>query len=248
MRGVAIALALAVVAGAGWYVMSAGEAEEPEAEDVAETSTKKSRAGRRRGDGSTGARARRDDFEPRRDGTLEQRVVRLEDEVAMLRRQLAVRGRVALGGSSSVDPEALADDPVLESHVRDIVEDERVQERERRDERRAERLAEFRTEALDELVKIAGITEDQRASIDGLWSTETERIIPLISEARAGDRSFREVREEIEGLHKETDEAVAAMLSETQYESYEELRPRGPGGGRGGRGGRGGPGGGPGRG
>lgn len=248
MRGVAIALALTLTAGVGWYALSSGEAEEPEASDATETSAKKTRSARRRDDAPSRSRGG-DDFEPRRDGTLEQRVARLEDEVAMLRRQLAVRGRVAMTGSSSVDAETLAEDPVLESHVRDIVEDERVQERERRDERRAERLEEFRTEALDELVKVAGITETQRTSIDGLWSTEAEHIIPLIAEARAGDRSFREVREEIEGLHKETDEAVAEMLSETQYESYEELRPRGPGGGRGGPGGgRGGGRGGPGRG
>jgi len=239
MRGIAIALALAIVAGVGWYVMSATEAEDAQETEVPEASAETPKARRRAEASARGG----DDFEPRRDGTLEQRVARLEDEVAMLRRQVAVRGRVALTGSSSVDAEALAEDPVLESHVRDIVEDERVQERERRDERRAERFEEFRREALDELVKVAGISENQRTSIDDLWSTESERIIPLITEARAGDRSFGEVRTEIEGIHKETDEAVAAMLSETQYESYEELRPRGPGGRRGGPGGgRGGPG------
>ncbi len=223
MRALAIALGIVLVAGVGWLFMSGDD----ESTGVSAASDDQpSSAAERRGQHSGPARDGRSQG-PRRDGSLEQRVARLEDEVAMLRRQLAVRGRVALSGQPST--EDLADDPVLDDHVRGIVEDERERERERRNERRAERFEEIREEALDELVRTAGLTEQQRESIDGLWTTEAERIVPLIAEARAGERSFREIREELEGFRKQTDEAVAALLSDTQYETYEELRPRGPG-------------------
>lgn len=240
MKAIVIGLSLTAAAGAALYLISADEpAEGP---TVAEASDE-ARPGRRRAGASARERARRGgDDEPARDGTLEERVTRLEDEVRMLRRQLALRGRVAVSGGSA-DVESIVDDPVLEDEVRSIVEDEREAERERSNERRAERFAEFRQETLDELVKVAGLSEDQRQSIDGLWTTEAERIIPLIAEARSGDRSFREVREELDGIRKETDEAVEAMLSESQFEHYDGLRPRGPGGRRGRDGGGRGPGG-----
>ncbi|MEM9459606.1 MAG: hypothetical protein AAGF11_35845 [Myxococcota bacterium] len=225
MKALAIGLGLTVVAGVGWYLVSADEPRDARGSDPVVADAPKDRG---RAEASSRARDRgRAEVEPRRDGTLEQRVARLEDEVATLRRQLALRGRVGLSGRGA-DVEAIVEDPVLDRQVREIVEDEREAERERRDERRAEQIEQFREEALDELVVLARLTPQQRDRIDELWASETERLIPLITAARSGERSFREVREEVQSIREKTDGAAREMLSEDQFEHYDELRPRGP--------------------
>lgn len=233
MKALVIGLGLTAAAGVGWYFLSADDSSE-------RSSASANAPAARRAKGSSRAGASdRSDPEPRRDGSLEERVARLEDEVASLRRQLALRGRTAIS-SDGADIESIVDDPLLDAQVRDILEDEREAERERRNERRLERFEEVRTEALDELVVQARLTQQQREGIDELWASEAERILPLITEARSGDRGFREIRDELEGIRKETDQAAQALLSEAQFEQYDTLRPRGPGrGGRGGGGGRG---------
>lgn len=241
MRALAVVAAVLLTGGVAGYLMSTGRTPDERAaverDDDSPRPRRRAKAAEAAHGGSLGD-------EPRRDGTLEERVARLEDEVIMLRRQLALRGRVPISGGS--DPSSVADDPVLDEQVRGIFEEEREREREQEQERRRERFEEMRTEALDELVSVAGLTEQQREAIDGLWSGEADRLLPLVTSARSGERSFREIRDELETIRKETDDAAKAALSESQYEHYEELRPRGPGrrgdrGDRGGRGGRGGP-------
>lgn len=240
MKALVMGLGLTVTAGAGWYLLSRDDPsnERASVESTASAASADAPTARRARDSARTRDRARAGSEPRRDGTLEQRVARLEDEVAVLRRQLALRGRVSISGGSA-DIESIVDDPVLDQQVRSIVEEERDAERERRNERRAERIEEGRAEALDELVMLGKLDRKQREGIDGLWASEAERIIPIIAEARAGERSFREVRQELDEIRQETDEAAKEMLSEAQLEHYDEVRPRGPGGrrdrGRGGR-------------
>ncbi|MCX4240684.1 hypothetical protein [Paraliomyxa miuraensis] len=236
MRALAVAAALLLTGGVGWYLVAR---DSPDEDEASAKSGDEPRSRRDRAARSGPDRGGSPSDEPRRDGTLEQRVARLEDEVAMLRRQLALRGRVPMSGGA--DARELAEDPVLGEQVREIFEEERQREREHEDEVRRERFEEMRTAALDELVSVAGLTEQQRETIDGLWNGEADRVMPLIQSARSGDRSFGEIREELEAIRKETDDAAKAAMSEDQYEHYDELRPRGPGrrGGRGDRGGRG---------
>lgn len=244
MRALVVAAALLLTGGVGWYLMRSEPT--PADDEASAKADDQPRSRRDRGARSDPSRGGSLDEEPRHDGTLEQRVARLEDEVAMLRRQLALRGRVAVSGGS-VDASELAEDPVLDQQVRSIFEEEREREREREDEVRRERFDEMRTAALDELTSVATLTEQQRETIDGLWNGEADRVTPLIGAARSGERSFGEIREELEAIRTETDAAAKAALSESQHEHYDELRPRGPGrrgggrGGRGGGGGRGGP-------
>lgn len=178
-------------------------------------------------------------FEPG-EGSLEDRVAALEREVVMLRRQLAVRGKVAMAGSRS-DLDSLADDPVLQEEVRGIVEEERERERDRQMELRRERFEELRIATLDELSQVASLTEEQRSTIDDLWTTEADKLLPLMSAVRAGEKGFMEVRDEARTIRQASDEAARAMLTDEQYQAYEELRPRGPGRGGPGRGGGRGP-------
>ncbi len=238
MKPILIALALAAAGATAWFVLSADTPEAP----VAAQPTPATKARRGKPAPSHGSAGRGDrDFRPGV-GTLEQRVAQLEKEVGMLRTQLAIRGRVAVsGGGGNID--SIAEDPVLDQQVRNIVEEEREQEVERQMDRRRERIDEFRAEALDELVQLASLSDDQRDGIDGLWSTEADRMLPLFTSMRSGDRGWSETRDEIRTIRKETDDAAKAMLTDSQYDSYLDKRPRGPGG-RGGRGrGGGGPGG-----
>jgi chromosome segregation ATPase len=172
------------------------------------------------------------------DATLEDRVASLEAEVDGLRREIrALRSRpVAVASASASDLEASAERPELEQAVRSVVEQERAREAETRLERRRDRMEE-RLESLSaELAERAGLGREQHEQIAGLWSTEAEEILPLISAARTGDVSFRDIREQIDAIRARTDEQAASLLSAGQLEVYEELRtqPFG-GGGRGGR-------------
>ncbi len=225
MRALLVVGSILVCGGVAWYLLAAGQGSS-ERLAPSEAAPRADRAV------TEGPRERDRELQPRRDGTLEDRVARLEDEVAGLRRQLALRGRVAVSGGGS-DPASIVDDPVLDGQVRGIFEEEREREREQEQELRRERFEEMRIAALDELVEVAGLADAQRETVDRLWSTEMERVTPLMDAARSGDRSFTEVREEIRAIRKETDDAAKATLSDDQYAQYEELRPRGPGGRRG---------------
>lgn len=180
----------------------------------------------------------RGDAEPRArkrdpDASLETRVAELEDEVDALRREvqrLRVRP-VATGpsGPSNLDmPDP--EDPAFEHAVRSVVEQERAAQEEARLERRRDQWDARLEELSAELGQRAGLGDEQTQQVVGLWSTEAEEILPLITAARSGEGSFREVREQIEAIRIRTDEQAAQLLSGTQLEVYEELRPRGPGG------------------
>ncbi|MCA9652228.1 MAG: hypothetical protein KC501_20100, partial [Myxococcales bacterium] len=242
VKTIALVAALLVTGGAVVLLSGRDDRDTVDSRDDAdEGDTKRPRPRAARGDDGPRGPGPDERFVPG-EGSLEDRVAALEKEVLVLRRALAMRGKVAMGGSGS-SPTTIADDPVLEEEVRGIFEEERERERETERELRRERFEEMRTAALDELVKVAGLSEDQRGTIDELWTSEADRMMPLMEAARSGDKSFPEARDEARAIRQETDDAVRAMLSESQFESYEELRPRGPGGrgggGGGGRGGRG---------
>ena len=219
---VAVAGVVVVAMGLGAWMLTSSPADEEPAAEV------RTRKGERRGP--------RDPAAPPASGNLEDRVAQLEDEVAQMRRELQtlrmVRGSAAARGAS-VDAEEPEDAPVFEGAVRDIIESEREEAREKRTDAMRDRFSERHGEILDELVTVAGINKTERASIETLWETESEQLIPLFMAAREGERPFSEVREEAEKLRNATDTSVEEMLTAEQYEKYKELRP-GPPGRRGG--------------
>ncbi len=223
-----IAIASAVLAlGLGtWVVLDRDSGDATEEADAPD---------RKRGSKRPGARSQRGD------AGLESRVSDLEAELAQLRQEMKqlrmVRGSIAargatLGSDAQPDPE----EPVFEGVVRDIIETEREEARERRTDALRDRFTARHTEILDELVAVAGLKPTERASIDSLWETESEQLVPLFLAAREGDRPFKEVREEAEKLRTATDASVEEILTPEQFEKYKEVRPGPPG--RGGRGGR----------
>ncbi|MEM6991274.1 MAG: hypothetical protein AAF721_12270 [Myxococcota bacterium] len=227
------ALFAVLALGAGAYAILADQAPDSDAAEAsADRRERRSKAGTRQSDRSRQGDAPSDRSEP----GLEARVAKLEREVSTLRRQLALSVGRPLPSSSGDEADGLVaelDSPELDSTVRDIVADERQRERSTRWERRSQR-------ALESLTEAAGLDDEQQTAIAALWDTERERMLPLIMEARSGERDFDEVRKEVEALREETDTEAKKVLSEAQLEAYEENRPRGPGGrGRGG-GGRGG--------
>ena len=231
-RGALVAIASVVVAlGLGaWLVVD----REPEETAQAPASAPK-RASKRSKSKAKGG-----------DAGLEGRVAELEGEVAQLRQDMKrlrmARGSMAARGAAlETDSPAGADEPVFEGAVRDIIETEREEAREKRTDALHERFSERHSEILDELVNVAGLKSSQRASIESLWETESEQLVPLFVAAREGDRPFSEVREEAEKLRNATDTSVEEMLTAEQFEQYKEMRPGPPGRGRrGGRGGQGG--------
>ena len=177
--------------------------------------------------------------EPARVGPLPQRVARLEREVSLLRREVArLRGARARSGEVAGSWEAALEDnggpnDPFTARVQEIVTEDRVAEEERRMQLRRDRWVEFSETQLDELTEAVDLDEDQRHHITALWATEADRVLPLIKEGRDGERSFMEIREDIQAIREETDQEVKTRLSDEQYEKYLELRPRGPGGRRG---------------
>jgi hypothetical protein len=176
-----------------------------------------------------------------RDGSsLEARVAMLEDEVDSLRREVrTLRARpMTVASSDSPRAEVSPGEPAFEHAVRSVVEQERATQEEARLERRRDQWEARLEELSTELGERAGLGEEQKDQIAGLWSVEAEELLPLLTAARSGEASFRDVREQLEAVRTRTDEQAASLLTPSQLEIYEELRPRGPGG-RGGRGGRG---------
>lgn len=230
--GVGIAGCIAV-AGSAIYILADSGDDSIEQADAAGRSSRKGKRKSKRDRGWKGS-----DWDGGAgSGDLESRVAELEREVKDLKKALRTKQAFSppRGGDDSFDLIADSEDPVFDSRVRELVADERERERDERRERRSERMSEMRTELLDGLVAKASLSDTQREEIDGLWTGETEAIMGLIEEARAGERNFGEVRQEIDELRKATDEQVKEMLDADQYETYLEERPMGPGGRPGGR-------------
>lgn len=173
----------------------------------------------------------------KRRADVERRVAALEDQVAALQRELAKQrmvrgGSIARGLTDTPSDEAEADAPAFEGAVRDIIETEREEARERRGDAMRDRFTERHNEILDELVAVAGLNTSERESIQSLWETESEQLIPMFMAAREGERPFSEVREEADKLRSTTDTEVEGMLTAEQYAQYQEMRPGPPGRGR----------------
>jgi len=232
----------AVLAVTGAIVLLFGD-EDPTEESAEQDGARRPRAredegrrDRRRGGEARGDRGARNGA----DTDLEQRVAKLEREVATLRRQLALSTgrRVASTRSDDTELTEELDSPVFDDAVRDIVADERQREREERWQRFSER-------ALSELSEATGLDAERQTAIAALWDTEREKLTPLIQSARSGEADFAEVREQVDKIREESDAEARKILSDAEYEAYLESRPRGPGrrgrdrGGERGGGGRG---------
>jgi chromosome segregation ATPase len=225
---IAIAGVAAIALGVGGWMMMSGD-DEPSADATSETRK------------AHGEKSRsRSKERAARSGDLESRVAELEAEVSQMRQELnklkMVRGSAAARGATvgSDSPDALDEAPQFEGAVRDIIESEREEAREKRTDAMRDRFSERHGEALDELVAVAGLNQTERESIEGLWETETEQLIPMFMAAREGERPFGEVREEADKLRTTTDNSVEEMLTAAQFEQYKELRPGPPGRRRGG--------------
>ena len=239
MKVLLISLSGALLLGAGGYLFYSAT----DAEVVAADEAEEARGPRKRPGGGSPAPARA----AAHSGDLEERVERLEAEVAFLKGQLRARpGRP--GGSDGPSERARLDDPEASAFVYDVVEeamaDAREAERVEREERRRERMSEFREESLDALAQAANLPAPTREKIGGLWEAEQEQMLQLFSRVREEGGDFRAAREQAEAIRGETDAAAKALLDGDQQAAYDEHRPspggRGGGGGRGGRGGRGG--------
>lgn len=235
MKALVVGLAACFVLGTGTYFFVAADAADGEMSGD---------ASRVRGSKQKSSLAQRGS--PADGQDLEARVEALEDEVRQLRSELKLRRTFAGAGAPEAagwdeamqDPQARG---ALHEAVEDAVQDVQQQEREARRERRAERMAEMRAESLAEFAQKVGLAAEAQREIGELWQSEQDQIMPLFDKAREGEISFREVRDQIEGVREQTDAAAYALLDEDQRAAYDEHRP-GPGG-RGGRGGPGGPGG-----
>ncbi len=223
-RGVlAIVAAVCLAGGVGVWMMAPDGDEQTASHAEGEQPRGKARKKRRGGQAPA-----------TRDGSLDERVARLEAEVTSLRRELKtmkMRGAAAprLAHNDADDArEADGDSPAFEGAVRDIIEADRAEAMERRTDAMRDRFSERRSETLDELAAATGLNKSQRESIDSLWETESEQLIPMFVAAREGERPFSEVREEAERIRSATDASVEDMLSPEQYETYQEMRPGPP--------------------
>jgi outer membrane murein-binding lipoprotein Lpp len=167
------------------------------------------------------------------DGSLEDRVAELEKEVEQMRQEMKklrmVRGSaVARGATVGDDAAEPSEAPAFEGAVRDIIETEREEAREKRTDAMRDRFSQRHGEIMDELVAVAGLNKSERESIEGMWETEMNELIPLFIAAREGERPFGEVREEAEKIRNATDVSVEEMLTPEQFEQYKELRPGPP--------------------
>lgn len=131
--------------------------------------------------------------------------------------------------------------PAFTASVTAALEDIREKEEAERDARRAERRAERLDERLADISEKLGLTPTQTDDLREHYNVFEEKRNALMDEARdSGD--WGNMREVFRGLRDESNTALQAILTPSQYDQYQEEN---MGGGR--RGGfGGGPGGGPG--
>ena len=154
---------------------------------------------------------------------LEEKVEALERELKLVRAASGLSARVA----EASDDEVHDEDPVFEGAVREIIETDRKEEREAEMERRRERVVEMIDESVNELAEKAGLDADRRNGIAALWQSEADKVMPLFVAGRSGERSFSEIREEIDAVRASTDAEAKKLLDENHHALYDELRPRG---------------------
>jgi len=178
---------------------------------------------------------------------LEQRITKLEGDVAAMSRrgrgsakakpmgERAPRGRraeamAAMPGAddygSGVEArvvEAITGEEEVRGAVQDLVREEMETQRTERWERRRERIEQRSADRMDQLASDADLSEDQHESVSTLLSTERDRVFELFAEARQ-TMAWDEAREQAEAIRAESDAKVAELLSPTQQEAFQAMR------------------------
>ncbi|MGB1699527.1 MAG: hypothetical protein ACPHRO_06230, partial [Nannocystaceae bacterium] len=143
--------------------------------------------------------------------------------------KLRMRPRVSSEGDRGPSLEM---DEDLAQQVRGVVREERQElESEQREQFRA--MFTERTEArMNRFAEEFQVSNEHREALTNALINEIDASMELRRDARRGERSIDEVREEIRALRDQTSSQAKELLNETQYEAFQAGR-RGPGGGGG---------------
>ncbi|ATB30927.1 hypothetical protein [Melittangium boletus] len=182
---------------------------------------------------------------------LEGRIKMLEDNALSLSRRMMLleqRPGGAAGGAAA--PAALASEvEQLRAEVRGLstgqtlhseggrqyfkemlvsVQDEmRTEQREQRQQRVLQdqtQLQAQRTERLRRFASDARLSSSQERDVTRRLDDENAKRQALFDSMQAGDKSFRDVRQEMRQLREQTDTEVKALLDESQRTQYDEMR------------------------
>lgn len=166
----------------------------------------------------------------------------LKGEFQGMRGERGRRGR----GEGPTDEQRAKAEELREAHqekVKGILTDEqwekleelRAEKREERREARQERGMERQAERLEFLAEILDLTDEQRASIEGILDEQHDRIAALSEEFREGLDGGRPTEEQrdahhaaMEAIRTETHASILEALDEEQaalFESLKNLRP-----------------------
>ncbi|MFL5353925.1 hypothetical protein [Archangium sp.] len=200
---------------------------------------------------------------------LERRVKNLEDtSLSLSKRMMLLEQRPVVtsdGGVVAVAPGLSAEVEQLRSEVRGLVAGEalnseggrqylkemvRSVQEDMRGEQRDARMQQFqqvqaqvqaaRTERMRQFVSDAKLSYSQEQELSRRMQNEDTQRQALMDAVRAGEKSPRDVRQEVRQLREQTDQSVKSVLDESQQAKYEEMRReemrefRGGGGGPGG--------------
>jgi len=174
-------------------------------------------------------------------GDLARRVDALERRLANLERWLlleapsggaATSARVVAQLREDVDAlmRAVPTDPTqereqLEATVRETLDRQRTS----RHQQRLEHHQKESREAVDRFAEAAELSDGQREEMAQLYAQAQKSTHELFSSAREGERSFRELREEIRKIWGGVDERLKELLDEEELSLLEQMREEEPG-------------------
>jgi hypothetical protein len=115
----------------------------------------------------------------------------------------------------------------LKDAVRTVQEEMRTEQREQRQQQMQQAQAQTQTERAERLrqfVSDARLNYTQEQALTSRMKNEDAQRQALFDAVRAGEKSPRDVRQELRGLREQTDKEMASVLDEAQRVKYEELR------------------------
>ncbi len=114
----------------------------------------------------------------------------------------------------------------VKQQVQRMVADELAQERERRQNVREQREALWRVQAATDL----GLNEAEKERFLAVLAQEQNERRRLLDVERSGQKTFIELRPELDALRQRTQQSVRAILGDERMKQYEAMRPDRPGG------------------
>lgn len=143
----------------------------------------------------------------------------IQDELKALRKDV----------DSSIGGETLATEEGRKK-LKDLLRSVRKEERRERRERWQQVAQHLQREQLGQFSKDAGVDQATTDKIDGMLTSEMDKLRGLMRSFRSGEKDIPTAIAEARKVMDDTDTAARGMLTDAQYKAYEKMREENPAG------------------